>query len=173
MVNRQLTECGPWRKNVAARLATEHPDLIVMSSYRYRQTGSASGVDPNTAWQRGLSATLDVLRPLAKNVLILGDTPTPKQAVPNCVSGHLRSLQSCMNSRAAAVREDRLAVERSVAATYKATFVTTGDWLCTPTQCPVVIGDILVYRDDNHLTATASQWLAPYISAATVPLMGR
>ena len=55
MVNRQLTECGPWRDNVAARLAAEHPDLIVMSSYRYRQTGASANIEPNQAWRDGLT----------------------------------------------------------------------------------------------------------------------
>ena len=89
MVNRQLTECGPWRDNVAARLAAEHPALIVMSSYRYRQTGASANIEPNQAWRDGLTKTLDQLRPLAPQVLVLGDTPTPASNVPSCLSSHL------------------------------------------------------------------------------------
>ncbi len=43
MVNRELRECDAWRINVAARLAAEQPDLLLMSSYRYRQTGRVGG----------------------------------------------------------------------------------------------------------------------------------
>jgi peptidoglycan/LPS O-acetylase OafA/YrhL len=82
MVNRELRECDAWRINVAARLAAERPDLLLMSSYRYRQTGAWAGVDGNQAWQQGLSATLAAYRPLAGRVLILGDTPTPARDIP-------------------------------------------------------------------------------------------
>ena len=86
MVNRELRECDAWRINVAARLAAEQPDLLLMSSYRYRQTGAWAGVDGNEAWQQGLSATLAAYRPLARRVLVLGDTPTPARDIPACVS---------------------------------------------------------------------------------------
>ena len=171
MVNRQLTECGPWRDNVAARLAAEHPALIVMSSYRYRQTGASANIEPNQAWRDGLTKTLDRLRPLAPQVLVLGDTPTPASNVPSCLSSHLRDVAACNNTRAAAVRPDRVAVEQEVANAHDAAFIPTADWLCATDTCPVVIGDVEVYRDDNHMTATAAAWLAPYVEAAMQPLM--
>ena len=166
MVNRELRECDAWRINVAARLAAEQPDLLLMSSYRYRQTGAWAGVDGNQAWQQGLSATLAAYRPLAGRVLVLGDTPTPARDIPACVSANLSRVSACVNPRAEAVRDDRLGVEQGVAAAYDAAFVSTSNWLCSPTACPVIVGDVLVYRDANHLTATAASWLAPYLDAA-------
>jgi hypothetical protein len=38
-------------------------------------------------------------------------------------------------------------------------------------SCPVILGDVLLYRDDNHLTTTASLLLAPYLEAALAPLL--
>ena len=76
-----------------------------------------------------------------------------------------------MNPRAEAVRDDRLGIEQGVASAYDAAFVSTSNWLCSPTACPVIVGDILVYRDANHLTATAASWLAPYLDAAIAPLL--
>jgi hypothetical protein len=171
MVNRELRECDAWRLNVAARLAAEQPDLVLMSSYRYRQAGAWAGVDSNEAWQRGLSSTLAAYRPLAGRVLVLGDTPTPARDIPACVSANLGRLSACVNPRAEAVRDDRLGIEQQVAAAHDSAFVSTSNWLCSPTACPVIVGDILVYRDANHLTATAASWLAPFLDAAIVPLL--
>ena len=171
MVNRELRECDAWRVNVAARLAAEQPDLLLMSSYRYRQTGAWAGVDGNQAWQRGLSDTLAAYRPLAGRVLVLGDTPTPAGDIPACVSANLSRVSACVNPRAEAVRDDRLGVEQGVAAAYDSAFVSTSNWLCSPSACPVIVGDVLVYRDANHLTATAASWLAPYLDAAVAPLL--
>ncbi len=169
MVNRELTECGPWRQNVFARLATEHPALVVMSSSRYKPFGSNANADQ--AWRTGLQATMDRLRPLAAQVLVLGDTPTPSRDVPNCLSSHLHDVTACNTARSAAVLTSRVQVEQDVAASHRSTFIATGDWLCTATNCPTVVGDVLVYRDDNHITATAAMWLMPYLEAATVPLV--
>jgi hypothetical protein len=158
-------ECVRWRAQVVARLATEHPALVVMSSYRYHAGGSGVGLDPDQAWANGLDATLTRVRPTSDRVLVLGDTPTPLQDVPGCASGHVRALHACDAPRASAVKPGRVAVERRVAAAHRADFVPSSDWLCSPTACPVVIGDVLMYRDDNHLSATGSAFLAPYLDA--------
>jgi hypothetical protein len=71
-----------------------------------------------------------------------------------------------MNTRDGAVRPGRLAVEREVAAKYDAEFIPTSDWMCTGSACPVIIGNVLMYRDNSHITATASVFLAPYVDAA-------
>ena len=104
--------------------------------------GAWAGVEPNEAWRRGLTATLDSFAPLGAKVLVLGDTPTPAQDVPSCVAGHLDHVSACAAARADAVRDDRLGVERDVAAAHDATFVPTSDWLCTATACPVIVGDL-------------------------------
>ncbi|MGZ4725777.1 MAG: acyltransferase family protein [Ilumatobacteraceae bacterium] len=164
-------ECGPWRKMVMAHLAAEHPDLIIMSAYRYTTTRNAIGATPDDVWRNGLQTTLDTMRPLAKNVLVLGDTPTPLTDVPGCVSSHLRNVSACMNPRSEAIKPGRLSAELEVAVAHHAAFVPTGDWLCTSSDCPVVIGNLLVYRDNSHMTTATSLWLEPYLQAVVAPLL--
>ncbi len=164
-------ECARWRAAVTARLATDRPDLIVMSAYRYRAGGSGIGLDPDEAWRVGLTTTLDALRPTADRVLLLGDTPTPSVDVPSCLAGHLRSVQQCAATRDRAVKTLRLAVESSVADAHDALVANTADWSCTVTTCPAIVGDVLMYRDDNHLTTAASLLLAPYLDATLAPLL--
>jgi peptidoglycan/LPS O-acetylase OafA/YrhL len=166
-------ECGPWRKRVMADLAAEQPDLVILSAYRYTTTSRAIGSSPDDVWRNGLQTTLDELRPLATKVLVLGDTPTPLNDVPSCVSSHLRHVSACMNPRSEAVKPGRLTVEHDLALTHDAAFVATGDWLCTGIDCPVVIGNLLVYRDNSHITTAASMWLEPYLEAAVKPLITR
>ena len=164
-------ECRRWRTKVAERLAGEKPNLIVMSSYRYRPGSSDVGLDADEVWRRGFDETLAALRPTAAQVLVLGDTPTPAADVPTCVASHLRSVDRCIRDRAEAVRMARLVVEQETAAKYQAVFASTSDWICTPTKCPVILGDVLLYRDDNHMTTVASTLLAPYLEATMVPLL--
>ena len=38
-------------------------------------------------------------------------------------------------------------------------------WLCAR-RCPLVVGDLLVYRDTNHLTTAYAETLAPLLASA-------
>ena len=159
------TDCAVWRERVIERIAGMQPDLVIMVSYRYKQVGSAAGRDPDQVWREGLDLTLAKVRPLATHVLLLGDSATPKSDVPSCLAGNLSNVPNCVATRSEAVRPSRLQVERELAAQYDADFVPTSDWLCTDTACPVIVGNTLMYRDDSHITATASRLLAPYLEA--------
>ena len=112
------------------------------------------------------------LRPLAYSLLLLGDSPTPEDDIPTCLASNLSSVGNCVSSRDNAVRPGRLAVEREVALKYDADFIPTSDWMCTDTACPVVVGNVLMYRDSSHITATASEFLSPFIETAVKSVLG-
>ncbi len=165
-------DCAAWRRDVIDLIAGIHPDLVIMSSYRYKQVGSSSGRDPDAVWQEGIDLTVSKVRPLTTHLLLLGDSPTPQDDIPSCLAGNLSSVGQCMSSRDNAVRPGRLAVERAVAQKYDADFIPTSDWICTDSACPVVIGNVLMYRDNSHITATASEFLSPFIEAAVKSILG-
>jgi len=49
-----------------------------------------------------------------------------------------------------------------------ATTVEPADWMCTATKCPMIVDDILVYRDASHMSASYSKFLAPMTSTLFV-----
>ena len=157
-------DCATWRDRVVERLDRERPTLVVFASFRYKVDPSVAGLDSDELWRDGLDPILARIRPLAGQVLLLGDTPTQRaEGVPQCVVNNLRNVQNCINDRSSAVKPDRIAVEGDLAAKYGALMVPTTDWLCTADGCPVIIGDILMYRDWNHLSTVAVGFLAPYV----------
>jgi peptidoglycan/LPS O-acetylase OafA/YrhL len=157
-------DCEVWRDNVMQRLERDRPELVVFASFRYKVDPSVAGVNSDELWREGLDATLARVRPLATQVLLLGDTPTQREeGVPQCVANNLRNVQNCVNDRSSAVKPNRIAVEADLAAKYGALMVPTTDWLCTPDGCPVIVGDILMYRDWNHLSTVAVSFLVPYV----------
>ncbi len=164
-------ECVTWRKNVSAQLAIDHPQLLIVSSTFYDPGGSDVGVDPDTAWRRGLTATLDMLRPNVGKLLLFGDTPLPAHEVPNCLASNPRGVRNCIAQRARAVDTSRLQVEREVAAAHNGTLQSTSDWLCGTSECPVIEGNIIMYRDNNHISATMSKFLAPLVESAVAPVL--
>jgi hypothetical protein len=161
----QTEDCKVWRANVVALLKQLHPALLVMASYRYR------GSEPPD-WKVGLDATVSTMRPLTDRLLILGDTPTPRGDVPSCVAAHLNSLQQCNRAKAEAVKPPWLAVDAAIAKKYDGESVTVGDWLCGTSTCPVVVGNVLMYRDETHLTDAGAALMAPYIAATVRWILG-
>jgi SGNH domain (fused to AT3 domains) len=45
-------------------------------------------------------------------------------------------------------------------------FIDLSDYFCDRTTCPPVIGNVLVYRHRNHITATYVRTLAPMLQDA-------
>jgi hypothetical protein len=45
------------------------------------------------------------------------------------------------------------------------------NWFCAENLCPTVVGNLLVYRDDNHMTVTYSEFLAPLLDEAVGPVV--
>jgi SGNH domain-containing protein len=42
-------------------------------------------------------------------------------------------------------------------------------WFCNATTCPAVVGNVIVYSDTSHMTATYSQLLRSRLEAALIP----
>ena len=162
-------ECQAWRANVVAQLAATHPTMVVMSSTAYDPGGSDVGLDSDEVWRRGLNETLDQVRPTTDSLLIIGDTPLPIHQIPNCLSKQPRNVRGCIAPRKDSVDVSRVQLEREVAAGHDASFVSVSDWLCGTSECPVIIGNMILYRDNNHISATASVYFAPFLAAVMVP----
>jgi hypothetical protein len=44
-------------------------------------------------------------------------------------------------------------------------------WFCTNTTCPAVVGNILLYRDNAHMAAPWSRFIAPMLADSLLPIM--
>ena len=156
--------CPIWRDAAMQFIASERPDMVVVTAWAGYPNGDEE-------WAAGLDETLSRLAPSTANLVVLGNNP-PAETRPNaCLSEHLRSAEACVADRADVVRTDRLAVERAAAEQVGAAFVDPTDWFCTADRCPVMIGDILIYRDATHITTIASSWFRPLLDASLAPLL--
>ena len=158
--------CPIWRDKAIQTIGQLHPDMVIVAA-------ASSYPNSDDEWATGFDTTMARLTSLTPKVLVLGDNPSSatKSGPASCLSAHLRDVQSCTTSREQALSEGHLDAERSVATRYGATFVDTSDWLCTQLECPAIIGDIQIYRDNTHLTTVAAAWFAPLLEEAIVPLL--
>jgi hypothetical protein len=96
--------------------------------------------------------------------VILADTPNFASNPAICLSAHLQDTSECGEARSVAIDSQILEVEKQIAAQSNARFISLTDFTCSTDRCDPIIGDTLVYRDSNHLSATFSNVLAPVLA---------
>ena len=156
--------CPIWRDQAIAWIAAEQPELVLVSAW-------AGYPNEDDEWGEGFAATMQRVVPNARNVVVIGDTPAASDEPVDCLSRNLRRADVCSSTRDNVVASSRLAVEQDIAADVGAAYIDTSDWLCTDTGCPMMIGDILLYRDATHLTTVASEWFQPLLEASLAPVL--
>ena len=157
--------CPIWRDAAIQFIAATAPDLVLTTSWAAYPNG-------DDEWRAGFDETIGRLAGTTPHLVVLGDNPPAEDLPSSCLSGHVTSADACVADRADVVKASRLAVEQQVAAAHGAAFVDPTDWFCTPSRCPVMIGDILVYRDATHISTVAATWFQPLMAAALAPALG-
>ncbi|MCQ4360471.1 MAG: acyltransferase [Mycobacterium sp.] len=163
-LGRHYTECEQWRGEIVNRLAAERPRLVVLSmSRRYHADFSFASYDP--AWIHALATVVAQLRGMGSQVLVLGPVADPQSSAPTCLSAHLDDAGTCAPARSVAVNGDGIDVEQRATTAAGGSYADLTDLFCSPERCPLVVGDTLVFRDDNHVTTEYAQLLAPVLGA--------
>lgn len=159
LLNREFTECDKWRENVATRLERERPEVVFISSFGWHKFASVEKSIPEArelVWEE----TLERFQKFSHPILI-GDTPFPSKMVTDCLDKKPGNVRSCTSSRADAGGGVGRPAEITAARRTGVPYISTLDLVCPAERCPVVVGNILVWRDRDHLTATFVRWLHP------------
>ncbi|MEU8665012.1 acyltransferase family protein, partial [Actinoplanes philippinensis] len=156
--------CDTWRTEVVGRISRIRPDLLVVSSsVNYRQVLTGQPADPDAVWQTGWVRTLATLKRFATRVTMIADTPFLTVAPADCLSVNSTAIFRCAVPRADVLPEPRWRDQlRAISVASGVPVIDPVPWLCTA-QCPLVVGDTLVYRDSNHLTEAYARLVAPLL----------
>ena len=93
---------------------------------------------------------------------VLTDVPRPPKDIPSCVSGAMRRLRRCAFARGPALA-NAFAIRDAVARVPGIETVDVTDRFCLPDLCSAVVGDVLVYRNSGHVTASYMKTLGPWL----------
>jgi hypothetical protein len=171
-LGREYTECEQWRGQIMDRLDAERPQLIVVSmSRRYGADFGFTSYDP--AWMSTLTHLVARLHETGAAVLVVGPIPDPHSVVPTCLSAHLDDATACSPLRSVAVNDAGIAGEAAATAAGGGQYADVTALFCTPERCPAIVGNELVYRDDNHITIEYARTLAPVMAALTDRVLAR
>ena len=165
-LDRPYTECNQWRTNMFQRLLSEpRPRVIFIASLNYY-------ISNKTYLANGWDKTLKALQRIGAPIVYLHDTPFPNYEVPTCVSGALDGWSKCSFKRDIAFHPDPL-MSGTAASHGLVARVDVDQYLCplTKAECPAVLGGILLYRDNSHVTNTAMSLLLPIVEAQLQPFL--
>jgi len=172
-----FSHCASWRDAVIDDLQQEGVDVVIVSQHWGLLEASTREAVPANVWERDLPALFNRLRSVDIEPVLFLDSPDPYDSVPACAVSHKTDLTSCepgvLRNTERSVRE----VATSIADEMSVGVIDPHVWLCVDvspdddsdtTRCPVVVGDILVYRDSHHLSNTFVEWFTPVLSAELV-----
>ncbi|NYD66664.1 acyltransferase family protein [Agromyces atrinae] len=163
-------ECEQWRGEVRQHIAASTDlDAVLVTNARRTPDGEvrpANGESVEQATSDGLIAAWSTL-PEDVPVLGLVDNPLMSREVITCVEREgLAAADACTVPRADALPGD--AMRTAVEADDNARLIDLTDIHCEPDVCRPVIGNVIVYRDPGHLTATYAATLAPFLGERLV-----
>jgi peptidoglycan/LPS O-acetylase OafA/YrhL len=167
--------CVTWRKNTLNQIAHMDPALVIATSSEYINSAKpVSGVPTGegSTWLDGTAYTFNRLRQSARRVVYIADVPHLQQPGAYCVSNHVSDVRACTIARSQAFTFPRVRkAEMRLAQADHIAVVDPENWFCAPKRCPVIVGNILVYRDAQHMIPQWSRFLAPVLADKLVPIM--
>jgi peptidoglycan/LPS O-acetylase OafA/YrhL len=167
------TTCRTWNENIQKALAASKPNVVVTSSLLHipvingARTSDAARIQ---AMGDGLHASWTRLADAGIPIVSIVDTPFMGIDVPECVAANEKSLTKC------AVAKEKTDIgggqpEAIGAAGLKSvSVINLNAMICPDTLCAPVIGNVLIYRDAAHMTATYSRSLATALDAKLIAL---
>ncbi len=164
-------ECSEWNAAARAALYAHPPDVIIVSSAGYYEVLSPDGSElaPDAsarAMVDGLARSWQGAMAVSELVVVV-DTPMPGIDVPTCVAENMTNPDACAVSLDQAAQSSAARLQHQAAADVKPDLVVElTDQICPGGVCAPVIGNVLVWRDLHHLTATYGRTLSPALEGA-------
>jgi peptidoglycan/LPS O-acetylase OafA/YrhL len=143
--------CAESNERTRAELRELDPDLVVTTYLeRTKFEGLPEEKQPGAA---GLAEVWNELADRGTRVLVVRDNPLARFDVMECISDNYATPEKCGRPRAEAFA-GRDVVPAAAKLAPRAKIVDLSKRFCDDTVCPAVIGNVLVYRDDHHVTRT-------------------
>jgi peptidoglycan/LPS O-acetylase OafA/YrhL len=156
--------CRGWNDELQAWLLEREPyDAILVTQRSGRLPRPAPDADPRTALVRGVVEAWKTQAERGARIIAIADNPRADAITTSCVEEHLfEANERCSIPRARAFSAFDAAIDatRALPASH---LIDLSERYCDAQTCFPVIGNVVVYRDDNHITATFARTLTPFL----------
>ncbi len=148
--------CSDWNAEVLERVLEMKPDAVIVQATRDARVGLTEETPP------GYVAQWKALTDAGIRVVAVRDTPRHSFDPPACANAKGVDAPACASPRLE-MFSPTPPWTKAADVPAGVTFLDFTDYLCEETTCPPVIGNIWVYRDFNHPTATYMRSLSPIV----------
>lgn len=169
--------CPGFEDRLEMILETLTAEVIISSSKLYTPLSVFDDPAALGSWMERQRALIELLSPYTKSWLVVGDTPELALHVPDCLSQNKDDITKCgrpvevATSLAVRASEKKLTEDLTRSLGQTVAYVDPAVWLCAK-SCPGTLGGLVLYRDENHLSISASFAFTSKIRAALDPLLG-
>jgi hypothetical protein len=166
------TSCNSFRSRSIVAIRNLAPSLVLLASRTTQVEGSNRGPIPQATWQRGLEETIKALATPTTNVAVLGDITQFSVLLPDCLVSEQHDVQACSTKDPNPKIAGHFAAEQRAAHATHVAYLNPLRWLCT-SACSPVIGNMVAYYNNDHVSATYAAFLGTVFSSAVAALLPR
>lgn len=143
--------CQEWNRALKQDLLKNSAELVIFAqSHSYMAAEAKGREQSNQMLEAGVFELMQGLRAENRKVIAIRDTPRMERNIPECVSASGAIACGVLRTDALGRYEPLLgAARRSEVAV-----MDFSDMICGAVRCEPYVGNVLVWRDSNHLTAT-------------------
>ncbi len=170
-LKRYYHECTRYREAMLQRIIAMRPAAVILSSWDHYIPPDGTSADWQVSpaqWRDGLRRTYARLATAGITTVAIRGTPRTWFNVPSCLSRQAAALplvQSCEYDQARSLSKSAIAAQTDAARGLPIGFVDMNDQICPTKRCGVVKNGVIVFTDDNHLTASFTRSVAPVLDA--------
>ncbi len=162
-LKRRYRECEAFNENVVGSLRRLRPDVVVTALSRWQHPIDEADESP-VVQGNGIAR---MLTRVPGRKVVIADVPYPGQDVPACLAKNIKDIRRCAVPASGRVSGGSPLRERTAARASGGVMLDFGKLICGGSgDCPVVNHDIIIFRDNHHLTATFARSLAPALDRA-------
>lgn len=161
-------ECIKFKAWVVDEIKRIKPTEVVSSFLRNdgQLKDHAQGAAADAQWQQQIAGMGKIVTDNGGKYVLLG-APNPTKSEPSQCISRFSKPADCLAGLPPEFEDHEHTLERAVADIGPgARFVSTKDWFCADGECPAFIGTTGMYADINHISALASEELAPLMQEA-------
>jgi hypothetical protein len=159
----EMEGCADWQQEASSYALQARADLIVLMGSRAETDG------PGEIVPEDLGTAVQAFVDGGSKVMLIRDNPRFGRDIFECVESLGQDAPECRRDRSESLAARNPAAALAAENVYILDFT---ELLCPDDRCLPVIGNVVVYLDDNHITGTYAASMAPAMRDALVELPG-
>lgn len=166
VLSEQSKSCLLWEQETLKQVVASKPQIVIFA----QSHGSGSKITSAHGIAKGVIAAWRKLEMGGSTIIAIRDTPRFESSRPDCMTANGATIKGCSRPRTDALS----AVDPLVLAAGKHPSVFLADMtdaICGREVCEPVVGNVFVWRDAHHITATYSRSLANPLDKAIGPIL--